>query len=205
MQRSDRYWVNKVRSSRTEDFNAFFDHFFPRLFHFALARLKDYDLAEEAVQEGLCKAVSHIDSYLGEAALFSWLCTITRREIGRLLKREHRHAAQPLLLEDGEALAHLESLESLITQDPQLYCDRLQRGDQVRLALSYLPQGYAEVLEWRYIQGCSVSEIATKLNKSYKAAESMLSRSRQVFKDAFKAVAQSSAAGRLEEGSVYGE
>ena len=45
------------------------------------------------------------------------------------------------------------------------------------------------MLEWRYIQGLSVDEIAHRLGVGYKATESLLSRARQSFRDAFSMVA----------------
>ena len=60
MRQTDHYWLNKIRSHKERDFNEFFDHFFPRLYRFSLARLRDAALAEEVVQEALCKGVAAI-------------------------------------------------------------------------------------------------------------------------------------------------
>lgn len=190
MRQSDLYWVKKLQSRQAKDFHAFFDHFFPRLYRFAMTRLRDPRLAEEAVQESLGKGIMAIESYLGEAALFSWLCTITRREISRILKRESAgsHLVQ---LEDDTMVAVLESLENITTEDPWIHCDKLQLADRVRIVMASLPTHYADILEWRYLQGHSVAEIAAKLDKSYKATESLLSRARDVFRDAFLAIIDS--------------
>ncbi len=56
------------------------------------------------------------------------------------------------------------------------------------MTLDYLPDRYGDALEWKYIQELSVQEIAARLKVSPKAAESLLSRAREAFRDAFAAV-----------------
>ncbi len=188
MQQIDLYWVEKLRSKRERDFNEFFDHFFPRLYRFANSRLRNTGLAEEVVQEALSKAIINIHSYLGEAALFTWLCTITRHEISRVLKREEISLNQAISIADENLLAALDSLENLQTEDPQNQINTLQLAEAVRLVMASLPSHYADILEWRYLHGDSVKDIAEKLNKSYKSTESLLSRAREVFRDAFTSI-----------------
>src|SRR5690606_34609708 len=93
-----------------------------------------------------------IDSYLGEAALFSWLCTITRHEISRILEK-NKMAAATIPLEDDEVLAALDSLDSTCADDPLIHYDKLQLADRVRVAMASLPSHNADILEWRYLHG----------------------------------------------------
>ncbi len=188
MQKIDSYWVKKLRSKQERDFNAFFDHFFPRLYRFAYSRLRDAGLAEEVVQEALSKAIINIHGYLGEAALFTWLCTITRHEISRILKRDGISLNQAISIADEGLLAALDSLEKFQTEDPHHQINKLQLAEKVRLVMASLPSHYADILEWRYLHGDSVKEIAEKLDKSYKSTESLLSRAREVFRDAFASI-----------------
>ncbi len=50
--------------------------------------------------------------------------------------------------------------------------------------LDALPGRYGEALEWKYIDGLSVREIAERLTLSEKAAESVLTRARESFREA---------------------
>jgi len=188
MQQVDLYWIEKLRSKRERDFNEFFDHFFPRLYRFANSRLRDAGLAEEVAQEAMSKAILNLHSYLGEAALFTWLCTITRHEISRVLKRENISLNQVISIADENLLAALDSLESFQAEDPHHQINKLQLAEKVRLVMASLPSHYADILEWRYLHGDSVMEIAEKLNKNYKSTESLLSRAREVFRDTFTSV-----------------
>jgi DNA-directed RNA polymerase specialized sigma24 family protein len=58
-------------------------------------------------------------------------------------------------------------------------------GALVRLTLDQLPARYGDALEWKYVEGLSVKEIAVRLGVGPKAAESLLTRARQAFRDAF--------------------
>jgi RNA polymerase sigma-70 factor (ECF subfamily) len=53
------------------------------------------------------------------------------------------------------------------------------------MALDDLPDRYGDVLEWKYLHGLSVNEIAGRLGLTAKAAESMLTRARAAFREGF--------------------
>ena len=53
----------------------------------------------------------------------------------------------------------------------------------------YLPARYGDVLEWKYIQGLTMHEIAERLGgRSVKAIESLLTRARDAFREGFAAL-----------------
>jgi DNA-directed RNA polymerase specialized sigma24 family protein len=56
------------------------------------------------------------------------------------------------------------------------------------VALDHLSPHYGEegqALEWKYLDGLSVKEIAARLRLAPKAAESLLTRARRAFRDGF--------------------
>jgi RNA polymerase sigma-70 factor (ECF subfamily) len=171
-------------------FREVFDQFFPRLYRFALARLDgNRDQAGEIVQLTFCKAFERLDSYRGESPLYGWFCQICRNAIadaGRNRQRELRYSPSP---EDDATLeAMLESLAAPLSDEPEC---RLWREELVRLiqsALDCLPGRYGEVLEWKYVDGLSVHEIAQRLAVGPKAAESHLTRARDAFREAIAAL-----------------
>jgi RNA polymerase sigma-70 factor (ECF subfamily) len=57
----------------------------------------------------------------------------------------------------------------------------------VHETLDSLPGRYGDVLEWKYIEGASMKEISERLQSTPKAVESMLSRARLAFFEAFPA------------------
>jgi len=182
----DKAVVGRLLAGDELAFEDFFASYFPRLFRFALARLDhDADAAEEVVQSTLCRAVTKLATYRGEAALFTWLCTFCRHEMSAHNLRERRTANDASLLEDSpDVRAALESLGAL-AEAPDEPLRRQELARLVRLALECLPERYGDALEWKYIHELTVAEIAVRLQVGPKAAESLLTRAREAFRDAF--------------------
>ena len=169
---------------------AFFADYFPRLYRFALSRLGgDEQAVEDVVQLTLIRAVRKLHTYRGEAALFTWLCTLCRREISGRLEQSRRTTEVSLVEDHPATRMALEAAASLTGTDPESETGRRELSQLVQVTLDQLPGRYGEVLEWRYIQGFSVDEIAHRLGVGYKATESLLSRARQAFREAFSMVA----------------
>lgn len=180
--------ARRLRDGEEAAFDEFFADYFPRLYRFAYARTADEDATQEAVQAALIRAVQRIATYRGEASLFTWLCTICRHELVRLAERE-RGAGRLDLREDLPAIrAALESLTAVSAQDPEEQTQRLEVSRLVQATLDHLPARYGDALEWRYIEGLSVGEIADRLGIGYKATESLLSRARDAFREGFRSL-----------------
>lgn len=171
-------------------FDAFFATYFPRLYRFALVRLdKDHDLAEETAQLVLCQALDKMSTYRGEAAMFAWLCTFCRYEISRQWKARNRAQGDTPLREDDPATrAALESLLSSSSNDPDVAVRQVEVARLVRVTLDYLPSLYADALEMKYAHDLPVRDIAERIGKSAKATESVLTRARDAFREAFRSL-----------------
>src|SRR5688500_1224579 len=182
---SDRELVRRMLGGDEGAFDEFFADYFPRLFRFAVLRLRDPDAAEDIVQTSLIAAVRHLSSWRGEATLFTWLCTICRREIFAWEKRTSRRVIVSLADDDPGLRAALESIEA---EAPDAGLARADTGRIVQLALDHLPPRYSRALEWKYLEELSVDDIAGRLQCTPKAAESLLTRARNAFRDAFAAV-----------------
>lgn len=186
MSSPDLHLVRRLISGDEAAFAEFFDAYFSALYRFALARLnRDADAAEEVVQATLCKAIPKLKTYRGEAALLTWLCTFCRHEISDHLRRSGSPRRQIELIEEQpEIAAALQSLTASIAGPEGSLLSR-EIARLVHVALDQLPQPYARALEWKYAEGLPVKEIAGRLGVSPKAAESLLTRAREAFRDGF--------------------
>jgi RNA polymerase sigma-70 factor (ECF subfamily) len=182
----DRALVKRMRAGDESAFEEFFDANFHGLYRFALTRLdEDTELAKEVAQAAICKAFEKLGTYRGEAPLFSWLCSICRFEISGHFRRLRR--APPDMDLPEEAMESRGALESIPfnLDDPENQLLRREVARLVHLTVDHLSPTYANVLEWKYTEGLSVKEIATQLGITPKAAESLLGRARQAFRDGF--------------------
>jgi RNA polymerase sigma-70 factor, ECF subfamily len=187
IEHADRFLVARLLRGDEDAFAEFFDRNFAPLYRFALPRVADEDAAEEVVQTTLCRAVRKLSGYRGEAALLTWLTTICRHEIATHFERLKRVPPMLDLSDDlPEIRAALESLA--LDGGAESTLQRREIARLVQVVLDRLPGRYGDALEWKYIDGLTVAEIAERLTLAPKAAESLLTRSRAAFRDAWVAV-----------------
>jgi RNA polymerase sigma-70 factor (ECF subfamily) len=185
----DRALARRLLAGDEIAFEAFFETYFSRLYRFALARLDgNADVAEEVVQAALCKAVTKLGTYRGEAALFTWLCTFCRHGISAFYGQQ-RGVETALIEETPEIRAALESILAPHRIAPDERFRQRELARLVQVTLDSLPERYGDALEWKYIHELSVNDIAARLKVGPKAAESLLTRARQAFRDGFAALA----------------
>jgi RNA polymerase sigma-70 factor, ECF subfamily len=185
----DHALVNEMLAGRETAFGEFFDMYFPRLFRFALRRVGDGDAAEDVVQATLIAAIRGLRTWRGDAALFTWLCALCRREVIAFNRRTGRGPALRAMDDEPSVRVQLESLASAL-DSPERQLERRDLAALVHLTLDYLPERYGDLLEWKYVDGLTVAEIAARLESTPKSVESMLTRARRAFREGFANLAR---------------
>ncbi len=186
----DKKLVKQLLGGDERAFDRFFDENFARLYRFALARLKDDpEAAREIVQITLTRAIRKLDTYRAESALFTWLCAICRNETSEWFRRNQRYHEHIVLTEDHpEIQAAVDSLQAPATDDPAALAHRAESLRLIQVALDRLPAKYGNVLEWKYVEGYSVREIAERLDLGTEATQSLLARAKRAFADVYAAM-----------------
>jgi RNA polymerase sigma-70 factor, ECF subfamily len=180
---SDQQLVERLRAGDRAAFEEFFREYHPKLYRFALRRLQpDIHAAQDVAQSAICAALKSLHTYRGEAALLTWLCTICRRQIASAPSTANMQVRE----DDPEVQAALEALLTSERDDPISIVEAGEVQNAVLTALDYLPSEYASVLEWKYVHELSVEQIAARIGRSFKATESLLSRARHAFREAFE-------------------
>jgi RNA polymerase sigma-70 factor (ECF subfamily) len=129
------------------------------------------DVAEEITQECWMIAVRRLKDFDPHRAPFeAWLKGIAER-----LLMNHQRSLRRRPKPDPRTPMDL----AAPTQDPD-------RTERVLLALTALPSSYQEVLRAKYERGLAVVEIATKMGRTQKAVESLLSRARDAFREVWR-------------------
>jgi len=169
------------------DSRRFFDEFFPRLYRFAINRLSgDHEATGEVVQNTLAKILMNLHKFRGESALFTWMCSICNNEILDHLKRQDRYG-KTIVLETN--LTERDRAQATTRRDradqPDDVYGREQKVLRIHQILDNLPHQYGNVLEWKYIEGLSVKDMAGRLGLSHVATQSLLFRARAAFQAQF--------------------
>lgn len=170
-------------------FGEFWEQVFPVIYRYALSRSGgDRQLAEDATQTTLIRVVQRIHTYRGEASLLTWTLTICRRVLYDAWSQAQRRSVEiPLETHSENSEPAIRSLLESLSIDVAADMEARHSTRQiVRLALDHLPTRQRLAVERRYLLQQSVLEIATALGVSEKAAESLLSRGREGFREAFR-------------------
>src|SRR5438477_2456387 len=127
------------------------------------------DLADEVVQETWLTAVRRVRTFRPEAGPFAgWLCGIAANLIRNRLRRYRRERQIGFVPTANAGGSH-------------------DKAEVVARALAELPPHYEQVLRAKYLDGLSVRAIADQSGDSPKAVESLLTRARQAFREAYQA------------------
>lgn len=191
----DRARARAILAGDEAAFRKLFDEYFPRLYRFSLVRLEgDPEAAREVVQQAFCKGIERLDTYRGEAGLYSWFCRICHNALIDLRRRDGREARRLVMIDENpEVQAVLEALRTEGDGTPEHEARRRDVCRFVQSVMDHLPVHYGDVLEWKYVDGLSVKEIAERTGAGPKAVESLLTRARQAFRDAVAALGGSDA------------
>jgi RNA polymerase sigma-70 factor (ECF subfamily) len=142
------------------------------------------EMAEEVVQMSFVRCVKSIKSFdPARGRLFAWLKAVSRNEAHTLLSGSQ---VRPGATCDPPSDATREIMEKL--DDAPLPEEILARQETqllVQEAMMELPSRHREALVLKYLENRRVSEIAGRLGQSEKAIESLLTRARQAFRQAF--------------------
>lgn len=180
----DKKLVKRLLAGDERAFSQFFDENFSRLYRFVLPHLSgDRQNTKDIVQATLAKSLRKIGSYRGESALFTWLCVICRNEIVDWSRRNKSYRSNVVLVEDLPEIREI--VDSLVAPTGSDAVTKYEKHEVCRLiqvALDKLPPKYGDVLEWKYIEGYSVNEIAQRMNLSPQATQSLLARAKNSFR-----------------------
>jgi RNA polymerase sigma-70 factor (ECF subfamily) len=137
--------------------------------------------AEEVWQDTWLAAIRSLESYRGSSRFFTWLVGIARHKIADHFRRRGFSETELFSNIPESRLAELIDSSSL---SEEILLQRIVRRQVVK-ALAILGEDQRRALMARYADEKSVEEVASLLGKSYKAAESFLSRARKAFQEAF--------------------
>ena len=145
------------------------------LYGYALILTRDQTAAEDLVQETYLRAVRAFGQLTPNSNLKSWLFVIMRNAWLNQL-RHTRSGPRFVELDDENAEAVYQN--DLVNEDPHVvYLRKLER-EQIRVAISDLPELYREIIVLRDLEGFSYQEIATMLSCPAGTVMSRLGRAR---------------------------
>ena len=168
---SDSELVAQILSGNRDAFGMLYEAYFPRVYRFALKRLRDAAEAEDVAQEVFFTVFNVLDSYQGQAPLIVWVFGITRNTVNRRFRRKR------LPIESLDAPEAIEVAGGLPPADRSLDARRLLRLCEEAIERDLTPL-QRRIFHLKHLRRQSIRTIARALGKSEDAIKANLYRMR---------------------------
>jgi RNA polymerase sigma-70 factor (ECF subfamily) len=171
--------IHAIQAGDETALDALYRRYLPSVWRYACSQLAgSVAAAEDVTSETFLAAVRQIGRLSPDGgSVVGWLLGIARHKVADVRRRRGREKtvqAGPLVDPPGppadDGPAALESAETRAS---------------VRRIMDTLADDQRLALEWKYLDGLSVRQIARRLNRTEKAVEAVLYRARNAFRAAF--------------------
>jgi len=170
-------WRAAVLAGEEAAWRAWYDEAYEPLRAFVFWRLAHQPTGvDEVVQETWLIAVRRMKDFdPRQGSFLDWLRGIA----GNVIKNRSRQR------QTAQAALERVAAGTARTADAESQLEAAERSARVAAALLALPEHYAAVLQAKYLEQRSVSDIAQAWNQTAKAIESLLTRARLAFREQF--------------------
>jgi RNA polymerase sigma-70 factor (ECF subfamily) len=177
--------IRRVREGDKEAFYGLVRPYERAVFFAARSVLNNDADAEEASQEAVLKAFTHIKDFRGESKFSTWLIQITINEARMKLRKEHRELYESLDESNADEQGDYWPKDFADWREIPLEALQLKElREALSKALASLEPKYRQVLVLRDIQHFSGAETAEALGLSGEAVRTRLHRARLRMRDA---------------------
>jgi RNA polymerase sigma-70 factor, ECF subfamily len=158
----------------------------------ALGHLSNVADAEDAVQDALLSALTHVDQFRGQAKMSTWLTTIVINSSRMKLRRRLTSAQFALDETDGQQNLPLENTVSDTRPGPEEAYRKREIAETLAEATSRLSPTLRRTFQLRDIDGLSIRETADLLGVPAGTVKARLARARMRLKKVIETARNSS-------------
>ncbi len=152
---------------------AFFDHYFTRVYAYIRRLVREEHLAEDLTQDVFLHVQRSLPSYDPERPLSPWVYTIATNKV-RDQWRSRRHQEERHM----QSIDHEEGGPVLVAESaqPAAAIESTEVEDEVRAAVDELPEMLKTTFVLRFYDGLSFAEIGTLVDRNEAAVRKRYSR-----------------------------
>ena len=164
---ADQELIRRVREGDSGAVAELYERYAPVVWRYVLARMRrDTHAGQDVLSETFLAAIRGLKSGAATENVAGWLTGIARHKAADWYRQREKSATT-----DAEPATQDTSPASSVAED----------------VLEGLPDEERVILEWKYLDLCTVREIAERLGRTEKAVESLLYRARNAFRTAYEA------------------
>lgn len=170
----ERDLVRLAQTFDEEALSALFNIYYPRMYTYGLAQLRDVQAAEDFASDVILRVLDGIKRYrVREQPFSAWVFRIAQNRLIDIQRRRARYRQVPW--DDNFAG---------INGPGQAPIKQLLDIDEIRLGLADLTEGQAQVIVLRFLQHLDVSTVARTLGRSERAVKSLQFRAITALREA---------------------
>jgi RNA polymerase sigma-70 factor (ECF subfamily) len=177
---SDEILVSAAKSGNLAAFNTLCERYSPRTLRKIYCITKDWEDAEDALQDALLKAFTHLKTFEGRCRFSSWFTRIAINSSLMILRK--RKVRREVSLDDDGDDPGAWQLPDPRAKSPEALFVQSETRELIRLAVLHLGPRFREVVELRQLHGHSAKVVSRELGITVAAAKSRLSRARTLLR-----------------------
>jgi RNA polymerase sigma-70 factor (ECF subfamily) len=167
----DAEMVRQILAGSRKHFDQLYDAYFPRVYRFALKRLRDPGEAEDVTQEVFVTVFRALQTFQGDSSLLVWIFGITRNKVNRRFRRPRPRMES---IEDEALEIPNEEATTDNIVDARRILDRCQHAIE-----NQLTPLQRRIFHLKHLRRQSIRTIAGSLGKSEDAIKANLYRMRR--------------------------
>jgi RNA polymerase sigma-70 factor, ECF subfamily len=173
---TDKELIKRIKNGNQDAFKELYQRYSDLLFAFILNQLdNNKETSSDIWQETWIITVEKISDFSYKSSVFTWLCAIAKNKISDYYRINEKYR---------KFNNEIKNYIDIDNEEIDIVDERIQ--EDVLTVLANLRDEYRYILLLRYFESKSVEEISFAIGKSYKATESLLTRSREAFRKKFK-------------------
>ena len=175
---NDEWLIAAAKDGNDDAFAALRDRHFRRILRTTYRITKNWEDAEDALQDAFLKAFTHLNEFEGRCSFSSWVTRIAINASLMILRK--KRVIKELSIDAGDDDCVLDDRWQLrdLREDPERCYSRHERADLLKRAIRRLPPNLRTALELQQAQEYSMREIADSLGISLAAVKARLFRAR---------------------------
>jgi RNA polymerase sigma-70 factor (ECF subfamily) len=179
----ERDLLRRVQAGEKEHFYELVKPYERRVYTAALAVLRNEVEAEDAAQEAMLKALTHIRQFRAEARFSTWLIQIAVNEALMRRRKAHSEIMEPIGERQEEDGNYTPRDFADWREIPSEVLERKEIRQKLAGAVAALAEKYREVFVLRDVQHLSIEETAEALGISRASVKTRLLRARLMLRD----------------------
>lgn len=175
--------IRRVQAGEKELFYRLVKPYERRIYAAALAVLRNEAEAEDAAQEAMLKALTHIRQFRAEARFSTWLTQITVNEALMRRRKAHSEIMEPIGERHEDDGTYTPRDFADWREIPSEVLERKEIRQKLASAVAGLAAKYREVFMLRDVQHLSIEETAEALGITQASVKTRLLRARLMLRD----------------------